>query len=90
MNRPMKLGEEQSTEKEAAEAILGYLAEHPRASDTLEGIAEWWIMRHQVRVEVNTLKKILRQLTDSDLLEKTGAGETARYHLKARENRAHS
>jgi hypothetical protein len=72
------------SEEETAEAILGYLAEHPGASDTMEGIAEWWIMRHQVRVEVHILKGILRQLTDSDLLEKTGAGETARYHLKLR------
>ncbi|MDZ7288481.1 MAG: hypothetical protein ONB44_00940 [candidate division KSB1 bacterium] len=77
-------------EKQMADAILGYLAEHPRASDTLEGIAEWWIMRHQVRVEVNTLERILRQLTNSGLLEKTGLGDNPRYILKIKIDESHS
>jgi hypothetical protein len=81
-----KQEEARRPEDETVEAILRYLEEHPRASDTLEGIAEWWIMRHQVRVEVNTLMKILRQLTERELLEKTGVGETARYRLKAKGN----
>lgn len=67
------------------EAILEYLKEHPRASDTLEGIAEWWIMRQQVRVEITTLQKVLRQLLKNDLLEKIGKGREAIYQLKAKE-----
>ena len=73
-------------EKEMTEAILEYLKEHPRASDTLEGIAEWWIMRRQVRVEIKTLQKVLRQLIKSELLEKIGEGKEAIYHLKAGED----
>ena len=73
-------------EKEMTEAILEYLAEHPRASDTLEGIAEWWIMRQLVRVEIKTLQKVLRQLMKSGLLEKIGEGNEAIYHLKAKED----
>lgn len=65
------------------EAIIAYLAEHPQASDTLEGIAEWWIMRHQIRVEVNTLKRALLHLTSSGLLEKTGVGDKTRFYLNA-------
>jgi len=75
--------DERQREKELAEAILEYLAEYPQASDTLEGIAEWWIMRQQVRVEIETLVKVLRLLTKSGLLEKTGEGDKALYHLKA-------
>jgi hypothetical protein len=30
--------------EEVAEAILGYLAQHPQAMDTADGIAQWWIM----------------------------------------------
>jgi hypothetical protein len=70
-------------EKEMTEAILDYLAEHPRASDTLDGIAEWWIMRQQLRVEIKTLQKVLRELTNKGLLEKIGEGDEALYHLKS-------
>jgi hypothetical protein len=88
VSNPSKRDDGRHEEKKMADAILGYLAEHPRASDTLEGIAEWWIMRHQVRVEVNTLKRILRQLTDSGLLEKSGVGDEACYHLKGEGDRS--
>lgn len=68
-------------EEELTDAILEYLAEHPRASDTLEGIAEWWIMRQQIRAEIKTLAKVLSRLTKTGRLEKTGDGDEALYHL---------
>ena len=68
-------------EEELTDAVLEYLAENPRASDTLEGIAEWWIMRQRVRAEVKTLAKVLRQLTKTGRLEKIGKGDEALYHL---------
>jgi hypothetical protein len=69
-------------EEELTSAVLQYLAENPRAMDTLEGIAEWWIARQQIRVEVATLARVLRRLTERGLLEVTGSGEYARYSLK--------
>ena len=39
-------------EDQVAKDILAYLAEHPQAMDTLEGIAEWWLMRQHIRVTV--------------------------------------
>jgi hypothetical protein len=75
--------EERRHEEQLAGAILKYLAEHPHASDTLEGIAEWWIMRQQIRVEADRVAKVLRQLTESGLLEEIGEGENPRrYRLK--------
>jgi len=68
-------------EEELADAVLEYLAENPRASDTVEGIAEWWIMRQRVRAEVKTLSKVLRRLTKTGRLEKIGEGDRALYHL---------
>jgi Fe2+ or Zn2+ uptake regulation protein len=84
---PSSSEEERRYEEKLAEAILEYLAEHPRASDTLEGIAEWWIMRQQIRVEVTSVAKVLRQLTESGLLEEFDEGEKPRrrYRLKAME-----
>ena len=70
-------------EEEMTQAILGYLAEHPHAMDTLEGIAEWWLMRHHIRVSVAMLARVLQRLTDSGVLEELGSGDHRRYRRKA-------
>ncbi|HEX8150636.1 MAG TPA: hypothetical protein VF591_25855 [Pyrinomonadaceae bacterium] len=72
------------SESELAEAILGYLSEYPQAMDTLEGISEWWVMRAHVRVELGTLVRVLRELTECGYLEETGPEENPRYQLKSR------
>ena len=82
MSKPSKREKERRHQEEMADAILEYLAEHPQASDTLKGIAEWWIMRQQVRVELDTLKEVLRELTESGALEEIGNGDSRRYRLK--------
>ena len=74
-------------ESEITEAILGYLAEHPRAMDTLEGIAGWWLTRRHVRVEVNAVARALDELTDDGLLEKIGTGRDTLYLLKDSHNK---
>jgi hypothetical protein len=67
--------------EELTEFLLGYLAEHPRAGDTLEGIAEWWLQRHQVRVVVETLQRVLVHLCEQGVLEAVGSGRACRYRL---------
>lgn len=67
--------------EELTEAIIQYLQEHPQASDTLEGIAEWWIMRQQVQVDVDALNTVLRELTKAGFLEEIGEGDNRRYAL---------
>jgi hypothetical protein len=69
-------------EDELARCVLEYLAEHPQATDTLEGIAEWWVMREQVRVDVNLLERVLRRLTQQGLLEEIHGGSQVRFSLK--------
>ncbi len=85
MSKPSKQDDERRREEEMANAIVEYLAKHPQASDTLEGVAEWWIMRQQVRAEVNRLKKVLHRLKESGVLEEIGEDDNPRYRLKARE-----
>jgi len=82
MSKASKQVEKPWREDDVTDIVLEYLTEHPQASDTLKGIAEWWIMRQRVRVEVNILKKVLRQLTGSGVLEASGEGENRRYRLK--------
>ena len=74
---------ERQREEEMAAAVLQYLTDHPQAMDTLEGIAEWWIARQQIRVEIDTLARVLQRLTEQGLLEASGTGEHTRYFLKS-------
>jgi hypothetical protein len=69
-------------EPELELAVRRYLAEHPQAMDTTEGIAEWWLMRERIRVDLEALTRILVRLTDEGVLERIGAGAEARYRLK--------
>ncbi|NUO83098.1 hypothetical protein HUU05_23755 [candidate division KSB1 bacterium] len=83
MSKPSRQDERCWREEEMATAIEEYLSEHPHASDTLEGIAGWWIIQQQIRVEVKTLKKVLAQLVGRGLLEEIRNGGRAQYRLKA-------
>jgi len=69
-------------EPELETAVRHYLAEHPEAMDTIEGIAEWWLMRERIRVDLAALTRTLRRLTEEGLLERIGGGDGARYRLK--------
>ena len=69
-------------EVELAKAILEYLAEHPDAHDTAEGIASFWVMRQKVKEEVKDVSRVLRQLTKSGQLEKVKRGDHVLYRLR--------
>lgn len=73
---------ENEEEQAVTEAFLRYLADRPQAMDTEEGIAEWWLMRQQAKVAAETVRKILKQLTENGRVEKVGTGEQIRYRLK--------
>jgi hypothetical protein len=73
---------QQLRDAELARTVMEYLVEFPEAMDNLKGIAEWWVMRRKVRVDVEDLTRVLGQLIEHGLLEKTGTGEGVRYRLK--------
>jgi len=64
-------------------AILHYLAEHPRAMDTFEGIAEWWVMREQVRTEVTHIERAILRLTAQGVIQEVLAGTEVYYRLRS-------
>jgi hypothetical protein len=68
-------------EAELGAAVIRYLAEHPRAMDNLQGIAEWWIMRQQVQVEAETLARVVQHLVDGGLIEKVDSANGPLYRL---------
>jgi hypothetical protein len=70
------------SEAELADALLAHLAERPQAMDTLEGIAEWWLLRQRVRLVVQQVERTLQQLTTNGILETVQSGAVTRYRLR--------
>jgi hypothetical protein len=64
------------------DAVTSYLAECPNAMDTKRGVTEWWVMRQQVRIQVEAVARALDRLVASGLLEVIGSGEQRLYRLK--------
>jgi len=68
-----------------AQEILGYLAEHPDAQDTLEGIVEWWLLERNVRNQTALVKDALAGLRSRGLIiERVGKDSRPRYQLNGR------
>ena len=48
--------------REAAELICRYLARNPSASDTVDGVARWWLSRQRQHDAVVTVEQALHWL----------------------------
>jgi hypothetical protein len=69
---------------QTSKEILAYLAEHPNSQDTLEGIAEWWLLERQVVQRVGEVKEALDELVAGGLLiERAGADARSRYRVNS-------
>jgi Fe2+ or Zn2+ uptake regulation protein len=60
-----------------AESIRCYLAEHPQAADTAEGIQRWWLVPMYGEVSLGSVQQALSQLE--------GAGVVCKLDPHARE-----
>ena len=57
--------------KNVARQILMYLREHPQASDTLEGIAKWWMQNQKLSESLTLIKQALAELeTEGEVSER--------------------
>jgi hypothetical protein len=66
--------------------ILEYLVDHSDAADTLEGVAEWWLLQHAIRSRTADVAEALADLVARGLLiEETRAG--ARPHYRVNQQR---
>lgn len=59
-----------ATQGQITQHILNHLMENPKAGDTLEGIAKWWIMLQQLNDSVDSVHKALERLTTNGLIVK--------------------
>jgi hypothetical protein len=64
------------------ELVLGYLDDHPTAMDTLDGIAEWWILQQQIQIEVKRVSAVLASLVSEGVLEECDQGNVRFYRRR--------
>lgn len=48
--------------------ILRYLNDNPNASDTIDGILEWWLLKQSICDEQNVVERALEVLVEQDLI----------------------
>jgi DNA-binding PadR family transcriptional regulator len=75
---------EQDATWKVAVKILRYLAEHPNAADTSDGILEWWLFKQSIFDEERVVEQALDRLVEQNLIFKVEAADTRKhYHLNA-------
>ena len=68
-----------------AQDILAYLAEHPRAQDSLEGIMQWWLLEQEIKRQLAQVQTALAELVAQGLiLERRGKDGRTLYRLNRR------
>jgi hypothetical protein len=60
--------------------ILEYLAENPGAQDTLQGIAEWWLMEREVVQSTAEVETALDHLVAQNLVNKHSGSDGSIYY----------
>jgi hypothetical protein len=53
---------------EIAREIARYLAKHPHAADSIEGIRRWWLMRERYEESAHNVQLALEQLQHDGLV----------------------
>ncbi len=65
-----------------AHEILSYLAEHPEAKDTLEGIVHWWLLEQKIKHQTAIVKEAIAELVAKGfILEHTTADSQIHYRI---------
>ena len=58
----MDLSEQTLRKSPIIREILAYLADHPQAQDTVEGIVEWWLLEQRIKRGTRHVKSAVEQL----------------------------
>jgi hypothetical protein len=65
-----------------AHEILAYLAEHPEAQDTLDGILQWWLLERKIIYQSDIVKASIEELVRKGyLLRHTSAHARTEYRI---------
>jgi len=66
MTTPASVGDDREVES----AVLAYLDRHPGASDTLDGIAQWWLPRQRYVTARQRIEGVLARLVADGVLQR--------------------
>ncbi len=66
----MAICETRDQVRTVAEEIRLYLSKHPESADTLEGVANWWLLRHRVESAIEVVSNALNYLIETGFVEK--------------------
>ena len=84
----MKNVRKSSKESRVLFDILAYLADHPDADDTIEGIAQWWLLEQRIRQQIPVVEKALAVLVEKEfVLEQGGINGRTRYRINRRKQK---
>lgn len=68
-------------DRSLADEVLSYLCQHPEAQDTVEGIAEWWLLEQSVRHSVADVTAALAEFVAKELIS-ARQGTDGRIHYR--------
>ncbi len=69
-------------EVEIARAVLRYLQDHPAAKDTLDGIAQWWLLREWSEWKIKQVERAVSFLVSQELVvESSRVGLSPYYQI---------
>ena len=70
------------TKRDISGKILEYLRKHPDASDTLEGITEWWVLSQRIQDNVRKVQEAVSSSVEKGwLVEIKGSDSRIRYRF---------
>lgn len=79
--------DENKEKREACQYILGYLLDNPDASDTLDGIMEWWLLNQKIRFETRIVFQAVNKLVaDGLIVEQQGLDSRTIYRVNRSED----
>jgi hypothetical protein len=71
-----------------ARELLAYLAEHPGAEDTLDGIVQWWLLERKLKYQVRLIIETLTGLVmDGYVVERRQPHSNPLYGINRERNR---
>ena len=71
---------------EIAREILAYLADHPEAQDTLDGIIQWWLLERKIKYQTDIVRQALAELVAKEFLLECKARDEG-IHYRMNQNR---